>query len=332
MARPYPAAPTAMTGASGPRTRLEPERAERQRRRSPGTKATGVGPRRPSPPSGGRPPSRGRRQSPPAATDRRADDRQKTTRYQGGVRLPERRRRMCADELLEVVDGGEEGDRRHCSGDADRGAEEHEPEHARARRRGLFAQRARSLTAQPPPRRGQPRLSRQGVGRPARVPRGLDIGARRACPTARRCRAGRRAGGPDVGPHVVTDHRDVAASQVAAGPRVRRSRDRLEKNAGVGLPTIGARVSAANSRPTTNEPQSRVGPSGVSHHGLRCMPTSFAPPRMRRNARLRLSKVASSGESPMTTAAAAAPGARPRRGSSSRWPANSCFASSEART
>ena len=32
-----------------------------------------------------------------------------------------------------------------------------------------------------------------------------------------------------------------------------------------------------------------VGPSGVSHHGLRCIPISSAPPRTSRNARLRLS-------------------------------------------
>ena len=115
-------------------------------------------------------------------------------------------------------------------------------------------------------------------------------------------------GRSDVGPHVVTDHRDVAASQVSADLLAQVADDWV-KNAGVGLPTMVARVSAANSSPTTNEPESRVGPSGVSHHGLRCMPMSVRRPGSSRNARLRLSKVASSGESPMTTAAAAAPGA-----------------------
>ena len=112
----------------------------------------------------------------------------------------------------------------------------------------------------------------------------------------------------------------------------RRSAMATEKNSGWGLPTMRARVSVANSRPATKAPESSVGPSGVSHHGFWCMPTSFAPPRTRRNARFMLSNVTSSGESPMTTAAAVAPRAPASSWVSRRWPANSLWRPRDAST
>ena len=83
----------------------------------------------------------------------------------------------------------------------------------------------------------------------------------------------------DVGAHVVADHRDlVAAKRVAAGradlaPQRRRRPRR--KNAGDGLPMICARDARSRTRARRRRrPASSVGPSGVSHHGLRCMPIS----------------------------------------------------------
>ena len=60
-------------------------------------------------------------------------------------------------------------------------------------------------------------------------------------------------------------------------------------------PPASARRRVAYSRPTTNAPASRVGPRAVSHQGLRCMATRRAPPRTRRKARSRFSKVSASG-------------------------------------
>ena len=118
--------------------------------------------------------------------------------------------------------------------------------------------------------------------------------------------------------------RDLASAASAFAASVKNSR--------AGLPTILALTPAENSSPATNAPESIVGPSGVSHQRFLCMPISSAPLRIRRNARLRLSQVAASGESPTTTAAARASGFDASSSLRRRWPSNSVRASSEVRT
>ena len=100
--------------------------------------------------------------------------------------------------------------------------------------------------------------------------------------------------GQDIGPEVVTDHRDLGSSEASStsgppAPSARSASIAIEKNLADGLPMICARTPVAYSSPVTYAPESRVGPSGVSHQGLRCMPISRAPFRTSLNARFRFS-------------------------------------------
>ncbi len=117
----------------------------------------------------------------------------------------------------------------------------------------------------------------------------------------------------------------------AAASAARRS-IATRKNVRDGLPTIRALRPVAHSSATRNAPASSVGPSGVSHHGLRCMPISSAPPRTSRNARSRLAFVSWSGESPSTTAATSPGAASTPAASTTCKPSNSAIASADAMT
>ena len=121
--------------------------------------------------------------------------------------------------------------------------------------------------------------------------------------------------------------RSLGSPRAAASAAMRSIATR--KNAGSGLPTVRALRLVAHSRPTRKVPASSVGPSGVSHQGFRCMPINAAPRSTSRNARLRFSRVSSSGESPSTTAATSSPAASADGPSSTLRPANSARASSE---
>ena len=137
---------------------------------------------------------------------------------------------------------------------------------------------------------------------------------------------------PTSSPTITSSERRSRGSPRAAASAARRS-IATRKNAGDGLPTVRARRPVAHSSATRNAPASRVGPSGVIHQGLRCMPMSSAPPRTSRNARSRFAFVSWSGESPRTTAATS-PGAASLTPAASTTlsPANSVRASSDAIT
>ena len=100
---------------------------------------------------------------------------------------------------------------------------------------------------------------------------GLDVREAVLAGQRRRCRAGRLAGPPG---RRSGRRRRPSRSRPGRGrgpTSRRRSATAIEKNVGDGLPMIVARVSVANSSPATKAPESSVGPSGVSHHGLRCI-------------------------------------------------------------
>ena len=124
--------------------------------------------------------------------------------------------------------------------------------------------------------------------RPPRSRRGVAIvRRRRACRTGRRCRAD-----PPAGRRGCRTGRRRRPSRCrrgrGRGPSSRRRsatasreerRRRLADDAALD-------VSVANSRPTTNAPESSVGPSGVSHHGFRCIADELRRRRrIKRNAR-----------------------------------------------
>ena len=140
-------------------------------------------------------------------------------------------------------------------------------------------------------------------------------------------------GGPDVGPDVVADHRDLGRARGRDPPRGAGRATASEKNAGDGLPMIVARVSGRELEPGDERAgvERRARPASATT-GCDACPTSVAPPLTSRNARLRLSNVASSGESPMTTAAAGRPSPPASSWVSRCWPANSVRASSDAST
>ena len=133
---------------------------------------------------------------------------------------------------------------------------------------------------------------------------------------------------PTSSPTIASSSRRSLGSPRDAASAASRS-TAARKNAGDGLPTIRARRFVAHSRPTRNVPASSVGPSGVSHHGLRCIPISCAPPSTSRNARSRFAFVSASGESPRITAATADGSASASSPETTLSPANSVRASSE---
>ena len=125
---------------------------------------------------------------------------------------------------------------------------------------------------------------------------------------------------------VVADHRDV----VTGGSRSPRSDARAPPTACRRRPATACRgrAPAARSR-TRGRPRSagvERGPSGVSHHGLRCIPSSSAPPRIEPEGAVEvvvghvLGRVADR-RPPPTVPGAGAP--RPRRRSARCWPSNS---------
>ena len=150
---------------------------------------------------------------------------------------------------------------------------------------------------------------------------------RRPAPRVARRRCLNRTSPPTI---TISERRSRGSPRAAASAAMRSIATR--KNAGDGLPTVRARRPVAHSSATRNAPASRVGPSGVSHHGLRCIPISAAPERTSRNARSRLAFVRPSGESPRITAATSPGAASAPAPSTTSSPANSARASSEVIT
>ena len=83
---------------------------------------------------------------------------------------------------------------------------------------------------------------------------------------------------------VVADHRDRARRDPAAEVVPRRRRAPGGTRPATACRATSARRPVLYSRPTTNAPASSVTPSGVNHHGLRCIARNAAPSRISRNA------------------------------------------------
>ena len=112
-----------------------------------------------------------------------------------------------------------------------------------------------------------------------------------ACPRRRRPSPARRAG---AGARPGTPPRPPAGRP----PRGRTPATACRRSApAASSPTRGRRGTCR---------RRASGPPGVSHHGLRCIPISCAPPSTSRNARSRFALVSASGESPRMTAATGA--------------------------
>ncbi len=139
--------------------------------------------------------------------------------------------------------------------------------------------------------------------------------------------------GRDVGAQVVADHRERRAREPLPEVRVQPG-DRLAEDLRRRLAEDVRLDPGRELEPDDVRRRRRASrPSAVSHHGLRCIASSSAPPRTSRKATSMFRYDRSSPASPMTTAATVPGGAASASSAvSSVWPSNSRRASSAAST